>query len=502
MAKIITWDNRVEDKEQCVFIRGAFYHKERDCHYHDGIYYSPFSRYYVVDHNTNMRVFNLDGKLRYGIVDRKHGEFIFGYYSPNISTNGSVIISAEQSEILLKEIAISKNPQNNYIDILSRLSTNYNYAEECGIAPGITEVGCMDVYTLLKDGYIQVPSSDSIVHNKDTSKCGISMKKSALLQYDFSLAYNSETMMDLFQSHFNKHSFPISKIEDDLANMIGDRTFGVEYESWDGRLPTYEAARNGLIPLRDGSLRHDKVCGYEYATVIMQGCNGIAAIKSQCNALKTFTTFNEKCSMHIHVGNIDKTPENLIRLWSAFYTIQKDIFKMFPACLANTSTYKQKDYCNMLPDLSPLTKDSIVEFLSGGKDRFNKFGCKHPLDPSSQSKWNVPSRYVFCNFNNFYYTDRGTVELRISTPTFNHNKVTALLIIFATIINEALRGVNHTTVESVIDTIKNVKIKSWLLNYCIHRKTVLNQYKIAENGVIYYENISNDESSGNESELY
>ena len=80
--------------------------------------------------------------------------------------------------------------------------------------------------------------------------------------------------------------------------------------------------------------------------------------------------------------------------------------------------------------------------------------------------------------------------------------MTALLVIFATIINEALDGKTHTTVESVIDTIRNVKVKSWLLNYCIHRKTVLNQYKMAENGVTYHENISNDASNGNESELY
>lgn len=504
MGKIVTWDNQSEDRDACVFIRGHFYHKERDCHLHNGVYYSPFSRYYVLDQEAGQKVFNLEGKLKYGIIgvadDKK---FVFGYFSPNLAKNGEIMISKAQSAEMLGEIAISRNPQNHYLDILAKISKDYDPIKASGLVPAIMHVPCMNVWNFLRSGHVSVKCGDSIIHPDSINECRIDVNRiSAEQQYGFSLAYNSETMMSEFQKSYESRSMVPTRSESAIADLLGTATFGIEYESWDGRLPTFFAAKTGLIPLRDGSLRHDNVCGYEYASVIMAGERGVSSIKHQCKALRDFTTFNEKCSMHIHIGNIARTSENMVKLWRGFESIQDDLFTMFPSCLSNTSSYKQKDYCSKLPIIDKLDANSIVSFLSGGKDSFDVFGKKHPLDPSNQSKWNVPSRYFFVNFNNFYYTGRGTVELRISTPTFNHNKVGALLLIFNTIISEALAGRFHGSIESLLLTIKDNRISSWLRNYVAHRKKTLCQFVINEKGVLYHENIKNDESTGNKEELF
>lgn len=117
-------------------------------------------------------------------------------------------------------------------------------------------------------------------------------------------------------------------------------------------------------------------------------------------------------------------------------------------------------------------------------------------------------KYHWVNLNNFYYTGRGTVELRISTPTFNHNKVGALLILFNAIINDAIRGIYHNTVESLIASISTdssmQSVKSWLSHYCKYRVDVLSKFSLSpkDNTVTYHECISNDEKTGNAQELY
>lgn len=502
MGKVLTWDNKQEEREVCVFIRGAFYHKERDCFNHNGIYYSPFSRYYVLDNETGKRSFNLSSSIKYGIVGITDGKFSFGYFSANIAKNASVYISKEKSKDILPEIALSINPQNNYADIMSKISNKHNDSSSVKQEPMSTFMPCMNVWPLIGSGYIPIKSNDSVITPTDAKAIKINAdRKCSKEQYSFTLAYNSETMMGTFQDAYNKQKGTLTHKESNLSLLLDDFTFGIEYESWDGRIPTYIAANTGLIPLRDGSLRHDDTCGYEYASVVMGGSKGIHFIKRQCDALKKFTTFNEKCSMHIHIGNIPQSKESLVNLWKGFREIQDDLFTLFPSCLEKTSSYKSKDYCSKLPSVDKVTEDSIVGFLSSGKDRFNKFGGKHPLDPSNSSKWNIASRYYFCNFNPFYYTSRGTLELRISTPTYNHNKVVALLVIFATIIKEALKEKYYMDVNDLINTIEDKNVVKWLSRYCEYRKSNLTGFK-EENGNIFYdENIYNDELTGNTGEL-
>lgn len=499
MGKVVTWDKKSEEKDDCVFIRGEFYHKKRDCHLHNGIYYSPFSRYYVVDHENNEKVFNLGKQLKYGIIGISKDGYAFGHFSPNMLKNCSVIMTRANVDKYKKEVALSKNPSNIYADLIDEDGETSIVADSpTSKKSGHLGVDCINAYAAMNSGLQPILWSDSLGDEKAFAENKIIVtRKSAELPYAFNLAYNSETMMDAFQKCYSEFKPEVTVAETNIARLIGDFTFGIEYESWDGRIPTYVAANTGLIPLRDGSLRHDHVCGYEYASVVMRGADGINAIKRQCEALGKYTVFNEKCSMHIHVGGIPKTKENLVHIWNGMKAIQDDLFKLFPSCLANTATYKMKNYCSMLPDIGTVDVNSIVKFLSDGKDGFREFGKEHPSDSSGQSKWNINSRYYFANLNNFYYTKRGTVELRISTPTFNSNKVAALLIIFSRILRESMKGAYHTTIASVINTIENSEVKSWLTTYCNFRRKTLSKWTSDEKGgVQYYECFANDTETG------
>ena len=523
-----------ESRDACVFIRGKYYHKERDCYFYNGIYYSPFSRYLVFDHEAQKRVHILSEELNYGLVDIKDNKYVLGHYSKNILKNcylflPSSISEKERNEIMKSvENNNSINPSNvssitegssrrSMADIVRR-----TYPEPADreidrdeflhdepddlISDNYKLIKCMDIEKFIDSGMSMSMNNDTLCAPEDISlynkfnKLAFN-KISAVNQYDFNLAYNCEVMMDTFQSAYNNHEFNISKNIIDLSKYVKKYTFGIEYETWDGRLNTHIAAMNGLIPVRDGSLRHDNICGFEYASVIMSGAKGLTSIKSQCEQLKIFNTFNEKCSMHIHVGSIPRTKENLIKLYKAFYCIQDSIYLLFPSCLRNTGAYKVKDYCSPLPALM-LDENSIVNWLSDGNENFNKFGRDHPKDQGGRSKWNCHSRYSICNLNNFYYTSRGTVELRISTPTFNHNKIVALLIIMCMIIDSAVNNDKYyTEVEQLIAENSIGEVANWLLVYVDFRKSTLSKATITDKGIKYFENMSNDEKTGNRREL-
>jgi hypothetical protein len=516
---VVTYNGASEKKKDCVFIRGKYYHKKKDCFLYEGMYYSPFSRYLVLDHETKERVHVSSKELLFGVIGNTDNKFTLGHFSKNIAKNGMIFLPSSLEDEEIKSIiddtrnaCLGKSPMNESEPESGWISMERGSLEprpQSRKKPITSErlVRCMNIGEFEGD-WIKSKNSDSICLKKDVplyDKCTSPklLEISAINQYDFNLAYNSEVMMDVFQKSFYDNKFKPNAKALNLVKYIGAKTFGIEYESWDGRIPTPDCAKAGLIPVRDGSLRHDGVCGFEYATVIMSGVDGLMAIKDQCKLLKHNTIFNERCSMHIHVGTIPRTEENLVRLYKAFYTAQDSLYSLFPSCLQHTASYKQKDYCSRLPELNENAHE-IVKWLSDGKEIFKAFGRPHPKDTSAQSKWNILSRYAQTNLNNFYYTNRGTVELRVSTPTYNHNKVSALLIIMSLIIDSAVNdGQYWTDIVGLVAAKMTRPEKTWMLNYITCRQEVLNKWIPNGGDIKYYENIKNDgETGNNEEELY
>lgn len=106
-------------------------------------------------------------------------------------------------------------------------------------------------------------------------------------------------------------------------------------------------------------------------------------------------------------------------------------------------------------------------------------------------------KYSIFNLNNFYYTDRGTIECRISTPTFNASKVVALLLINMLIISNAVEGIYFLTIEDLVNaSIKESSLKNWMLDYIAYRQSTLSKWSQSGSSVIYYETFENDDDIG------
>jgi len=181
--------------------------------------------------------------------------------------------------------------------------------------------------------------------------------------------------------------------------------------------------KNGLIPVKDGSLRRgDGYQPFEYATIILSGKTGLQAIKKQCEILKKYCEIGLSGSLHIHIGGSSRTKEYVNSLYSLMYSLQDEVYSMFPEYYKHTSKFKEShtDYCNPLNKLS-LSKNNIEgnfnvianEICGIDGWKFSGFGKDHPNDPGGSRKWEVKSRYRLLNMTPILFGGSGTAEFRI-----------------------------------------------------------------------------------------
>lgn len=202
-------------------------------------------------------------------------------------------------------------------------------------------------------------------------------------------------------------------------------TFGLEFETSEGYVPENICYRDGLIPLRDGS-----ISGLEYSTVVLQGNEGLSLLAQQINTLKRYTSFNKECSLHVHLGGFPLEPEKIWNLYRLLYRLQSVIGSLVPPLTFKSSQYKAsgKDYCNLLPGFRNF--DNMYESLVGQKF-YGSLQQPHPNDIKRERKWQVHTRYYWVNFINMLcYDVNKTVEFRLLRPTYNLKKIMVWLHIF------------------------------------------------------------------------
>lgn len=208
-------------------------------------------------------------------------------------------------------------------------------------------------------------------------------------------------------------------------------TFGLEFETSEGYVPQDMCFRDGLIPLRDGS-----ITGIEYSTVVLEGNKGLNLLRQQCETLKDFTEFNKNCALHIHFGGYPINEKFIFVLYRILYYIQFDIEKLIPPYSFYTGKYKDngKEYCAPLPFF--YTFNDLYNYMSDGRTRYtgNLYQC-HPDDLDHEHKWQIHSRYHNFNFvNMLFYDGAKTLELRFLRPSFNFNKILLWIYIFNAIL--------------------------------------------------------------------
>ena len=248
--------------------------------------------------------------------------------------------------------------------------------------------------------------------------------------YNFERRYEAIESFNIFKG---KQELVIPEKDYPLSHHL-KYTFGLEFETSMGYIPEHICMRDGLIPLRDGS-----ISGLEYSTVVLNGNFGLGLLEQQCETLKKYTTFNKECSLHVHLGNFPLDPGKLFKLYTICFNLQGSgsFTSLLPKYTFNSAKYKEsgKDYCKKLPQFESFN-DMYRGFV--GRTFYGDLTQPHPNDPDRSRKWNIVTRYFWVNFINILcYNINKTIEFRFLRPTFNYRKITVWLYIMNAILRFA-----------------------------------------------------------------
>ena len=268
------------------------------------------------------------------------------------------------------------------------------------------------------------------------------------------LHYNANEQNPLVASvkkHFNNNGLFISKLAEVLGDCLNDYSFGIEFETNNGTIPYYKVFDNGLVPLKDGSLKlSNGKYPYEYTTIPLNGKKGIQAILNICNDLGKYCTFDRTCSAHIHFGNVRLDKVYLLAYYQLIRIVQDQMFKLVPHYKTDPVNIAglEKNYCQKLLNLNfkniktiGTTEDKkaykelvnanykiLYAFLAGqdsqniSEDAVAAPGTTRRAHPQGDSKWNRRNRYYVQNLLPAVF-DGGTIESRLHQGTFNADKI-------------------------------------------------------------------------------
>lgn len=252
-----------------------------------------------------------------------------------------------------------------------------------------------------------------------------SVKGQGEFPYSFERKYEAVENFDIFK---NKQKI-LNKDKEYCLSSYLKYTFGVEFETSMGYIPEDLCFRDGLIPLRDGS-----ISGLEYSTIVLNGNNGLALLEQELNTLRKYTAFNKECSLHVHLGNYPVDPVSIFRLQILCKTLEEDIANIVPRLTFNSSSYKDngKDYCSKLRSYRSF--ETMYTDLVG-EPFYGDLTQPHPNDTTRRAKWRIPTRYYWVNFINILcYKVNKTIEFRFLRPTYNFKKIELWLYIFNAIL--------------------------------------------------------------------
>lgn len=262
--------------------------------------------------------------------------------------------------------------------------------------------------------------------------------------YTFAKKYEAVENFDIFkgkQCIIEHKEFPISK--------YFKYTFGLEFETCVGIIPEELCFRDGLIPLRDGS-----ISGNEYSTVVMEGENGFNLLLQQLKTLREYTRFDKECSLHIHMGGFPLVPEKILSLYNLCYNLQTELRTALPGLTFKTAEYKasHKDYCKLLPQAYGSFEDFYRAFTT--MTFYGDLHQAHPEDIDRARKWNIHQRYYWANLLNLIcYKVNKTMEFRMLRPTYNLEKILFWMYTFNAILQYAEK---HTVMPHIPVTFKDV----------------------------------------------
>ena len=319
MSKLVTTiSGNLVNKELCKLIQKEYYQMNVDCFLINDKWYRATSDKIVFNYDINGYSLRSPG-IMYGIV--KH----------TINEKGQH--SFEEGHFFENRFKNIK-----FLHITSSGST-YEY-----VAMNMDIFKCKLVKSKSIDFYL-LPNADA---DYEESKNFVS-------EYNLNLLYNAEFSLkgftEIYEDALNvKKNYVINPY---VKKYLSNLSFGVEYETRQGRLLSSDCYKHGLIPLKDGSLRHHDLSPYEYASIVLDTPEKLMEISNHCDIL------NESCgrsineSLHLHIGGIKIDKAYIVTLYTILLNVQNELFRMFPEKISRTSLFKEKgkDYCKMLPQI-------------------------------------------------------------------------------------------------------------------------------------------------------
>lgn len=424
-----------------------------DCYYIEGRYYRIETGTIVFDHELKQYSSKKDNIVR-GVIDCREEELIYGYFS--VIANKNIEINTPTGTIY----GLNDQIFNNTRYYRERLSTGKYYH--------ISKLNANDFNKIVK------PTNE----------------------YKHSLPYDSKDCLDKFIDNYTKLEVPIENTYiDNYAKDLGNYTFGLEFETTAGLIPTRLLNNSGLIPLRDGS-----ISGIEYVTVPISGAKGLQTIVNDCKILSERTKCDNTCSLHLHIGNIPRTKEFILSFFKVMCFIQDEIFSMFPLYKKYNFGLKNKNYSAPFPAIKLLSEmdskitegninanfDILYKYLSCNVNSFKDFNNDlnniefHPADPQGNQKWQIHSRYLIANIIPLIFGNKKTIEFRIHTPTFDANKIISFIYMNTAIIDFTVKNqnfilknssfLNNKDLTYIIDSSYKNSLRESVLSYLNYRK--------------------------------
>ncbi|MFW6312152.1 MAG: amidoligase family protein, partial [Nanoarchaeota archaeon] len=378
---VSTFDGTKAIKGNCRYIKGEYYEQNRQCFMMpDGKWHRVNNGKIAYDHKYKSWKFLGEPDLKEGIVGGDSDNIEFGYFT--VSPDDLVLKMASSNYYLLDESLIKT------LDLVEDIGSGMFYRRK------------------------DIPSV--------TSKNYVGSKKT--YKYPIPLDYNSKHQLVL---HIDSHrKLNINNKLPFYDEELDGVSFGIEFEVWEGTIPFRKLNKLGLIPLLDGSLRHNGMMSYEYATIPLNGATGLAKVKAACDALTKYTQISEFCSLHVHLGGYKPSPDMIASIYRTAKMLESDLYSLFPKYYKNTAHFKQKSYCGPLPNFRQNVSNDVLfrdiySWLSNGRTFHGFTEEELPDDPSGNHKWNIPGRYHFLNLIPFIWGPTGTVEFRLHPPTTN-----------------------------------------------------------------------------------
>ena len=458
---VVTVSGKTLPRIKCRYISNQYYEIGEDCFLmEDGKWHRKGNGKIEYDFELNKYVLlDISSMLR-GIVDiDAKGSFVLGYFSPNPAKNAQL--------------------------------TNREYGN----------IRCLNEDIPKKAGYKEHIASGVFYNDLDAKTLN---KKGIEGRYSFQLEYSSAPKIQIFNGAYLENYQKKNDKDCSFAKELGDSSYGFEFETENGFIPERFLFRNGLIPVKDGSLRHDHLEPYEYTTIPLSGEKGVSTLVDIAELLNKYTTTGHRCSLHLHIGGFKRTESLIVGMHKLMIRIQDELFDMFPPNYKFTSKngFKQKDYCAPVKGIRFSKEDSIrdkfmkiVAHFAGGNTNFRGFGVdNHPRDRANSRKWDIVERYFICNFVPVLWGPTGTFEFRVHPPTQNISKIINWLFICNAIVKFAdkyqkeladdsmnMRPVN---LEYILRDVYSKKICDVLCAYIEKRKLICAELAESKNDLI------------------